>query len=468
MQDEATRIRARTMAGRLGISAGLHMHRGTGRWAGPHSRAYQPTVAVQTPPRWRPSAPGWPTAPSPGGWRASPTAPRPLAVEETAGAYQDFVLSTYHAPAFSLGSPPRRQAARRTPASSTTTGRRAPRRPLHPLPAERQVAGDTYHATDRTKSRNLIDEGEFFGVQNGPRAICLYAPGRLSGCSSAKGTLIWTERDRVEEIWVGGRRVESLPAEVGPGDVVVVTSGAVHIAVRPLAVTDLHMGAPRRLAEMRGDLVLELYNYQGPEKRFWELGWPGAFYQGRPQCGFYLEVAARDAYPDGRAFGGRSPRGRSRNTDPLYLPRRGRTDRARRLCARRAVAGPRRGPDGLAGLERRRDECSACRCSRAPWPSRAARAARARRATLRTGPRRPGSTRILRAGAGWPATTGSARRRSRSRSPAAPWRSALGTGTVVWDGGRVTVEAVGLAGTPASPAGNTWGEAKSDHQGQRS
>jgi hypothetical protein len=32
------------------------------------------------------------------------------------------------------------------------------------------------------------------------------------------------------------------------------------------------------------------------------MGWPGAFYQGKPQCGVYLEVAERAAYPDGRAF----------------------------------------------------------------------------------------------------------------------------------------------------------------------
>ena len=38
-------------------------------------------------------------------------------------------------------------------------------------------------------------------------------------------------------------------------------------------------------------------------KSFWEMAWPSAFYQGRPQCGFYLEMAERSAYPDGQAFG---------------------------------------------------------------------------------------------------------------------------------------------------------------------
>jgi hypothetical protein len=32
------------------------------------------------------------------------------------------------------------------------------------------------------------------------------------------------------------------------------------------------------------------------------MGWPGAFYKGKPQCGFYSEVAERSAYPDGATF----------------------------------------------------------------------------------------------------------------------------------------------------------------------
>ncbi|MBN1247036.1 MAG: hypothetical protein JXC32_05220, partial [Anaerolineae bacterium] len=109
-------------------------------------------------------------------------------------------------------------------------------------------------------------------------------------------------RELIDEVWIGDRRIEALPAEVPPGEVVVVGAGEVWFALRPLTRTDLGRDAPIRLTEIGSDLVLELYNYRGPAKDFWELGWPGAFFYGHPQCGIYLEVAERAAYSDGAAF----------------------------------------------------------------------------------------------------------------------------------------------------------------------
>ena len=48
-----------------------------------------------------------------------------------------------------------------------------------------------------------------------------------------------------------------------------------------------------RLTHFGDDLVLEMYNYRGPKKVFWELRWPGGFFQGVPQSGFYVEMAER-------------------------------------------------------------------------------------------------------------------------------------------------------------------------------
>jgi hypothetical protein len=124
----------------------------------------------------------------------------------------------------------------------------------------------------------------------------------LGTIHSAKAAFIWTQRKWVDEIWIGARRITSLPADVPPGDVVVVGSGDALFALLLLTRTDLGRDAPIRLVERAGDLVLEIYNYLGSEKSFWEMGWPGAFYRGKPQCGVYLEVAERAVYPDGRAF----------------------------------------------------------------------------------------------------------------------------------------------------------------------
>ncbi|MGA1196208.1 MAG: hypothetical protein ACO36I_06880, partial [Candidatus Latescibacterota bacterium] len=50
VQHPDTKVRAQTMATRMGLSVALHIHPKTGRWAGPHSRAYHPTVVAETSP----------------------------------------------------------------------------------------------------------------------------------------------------------------------------------------------------------------------------------------------------------------------------------------------------------------------------------------------------------------------------------------------------------------------------------
>ena len=87
-----------------------------------------------------------------------------------------------------------------------------------------------------------------------------------------------------------------------PGEVVVVGSGTLWTAVQPLELTDLGGGAPIRLVELDGHLALEMYNYTGPAKTFWEMAKPGSFYQGQPRCGFYAELAERTDYASGANF----------------------------------------------------------------------------------------------------------------------------------------------------------------------
>ena len=301
-----TRIRARTALARLGLSAALHIHAGTGRWSGPHSRAYHPSVVCETEAeiamlrRWIDEG----VLPA---WIADVLDARlaTFQVDETAFAERQLGFTTYHSPSFALGVSVKEAGGQSNVIMAHYV------RPDADKPGvlytryltNDKWLGDFYHATDRTKSRNLIEEGEFYGVQQGNRAIGLYTLGKTGMLHSAKAAFIWTRREWIDEIWVGDRRVESLPVDVSPGEVIVIGSGDALFAVLPLMRTDLGRDAPIRLVEREGDLVLELHNYLGTEKGFWELNWPGAFYKGKPQCGVYLEVAERSVYPEGRAFG---------------------------------------------------------------------------------------------------------------------------------------------------------------------
>ncbi len=309
VRDSDTRIRARAAVARLGLSVALHMHRGTGRWAGPHGRAYQPSIHCDTPPEIN-QLREWAAAGELPGWvlDALDRRPESLQVDETAFAPFQVTTTTYQSPSFALGTASKEHSGQTNVMMAHYTRPGAP--PEKPgvfytrYLLNDKWLGDFYHATDRTRSRNLIDEGRFWGVQQGSRAIGLYClPNNPGVIRSAKAALIWTRRAGVEEIWVGERRVAELPAEIQPGEVVVVGSGGAYAAVRVLTRTDIGRASPLRLREIQGDLVLEVYNYLGQEKSFWEMGWPGAFYQGKPQCGFYFEMAERASYPDGRAFG---------------------------------------------------------------------------------------------------------------------------------------------------------------------
>ena len=83
---------------------------------------------------------------------------------------------------------------------------------------------------------------------------------------------------------------------------IVVGCGNVYMVVRPLGRRKLSPEAPIRMVEHRGSLVLEMYNYLGPEKTFWELANPGAFFQGYVHNGFFVEVLDRKRYDCGKAL----------------------------------------------------------------------------------------------------------------------------------------------------------------------
>lgn len=312
-RDQPTRIRARTMLARVGISAALQMNPATERWGGPHGRVYYPTLAGTEPdldrfmdfihkgvlPAWLVDAVEW--------------RDEPMQVVETNDALQGIGTSTYHGKSFSMGAATRELNNQKNidiafQSNLFTVYYRRPESSLPGSVFSRYILDDEW--LNESEIHNGIPEfGLFHGVQDHERAICLYTTnefglGGLKPHFSAKTIVAWPRwGDPSDKVWVDDKRVESFPASVPPGSVVVVVSGDAMTAIRPLTITDAGRDAPIHVSLLADQtLALEMYNYLGQSKLHWEFANPGTFYQGAPQNGFYAEVAERSTYPNGAAF----------------------------------------------------------------------------------------------------------------------------------------------------------------------
>ena len=470
-EDEHTRIRARTMLARLGLSAALHVHPGTGCWAGPFSRAYSHAV-------FNADAFG---ADDVRAWVAGGQLPEwigdllqrpdvPQQIDETAHGEEPVALSTYHSPSFSLGVASCELKTQDVIfiALQSSVFHAQYRRPSSQrcgVLFSRYILDDQWLSFQTTPSREagqvVPEEGHFYGVHERGRAIGLYAPRGLDAWTprtSAKAVLVWTEIEQVEEIWIGQHRVDSLPVTVPRGQVVVIRSGALWTAVLPLELTDLGGGAPIRLVELEGHLALEMYNYTGPAKTFWEMARPGSFYQGQPRCGFYAELAEGADYANGADFAARVATGTLVDVAPPPA--------TFAAGGQRALVVEYARDDGVLGIEvdlyawsltRRRTQDGPL-----GWPMHESPYARqSASGQVSIGD----ATLICDKGPTWLcACPGGGRYIAAYSGPAAgPLRLAvpggcveitsLTTGIILWDHGRVTVEANDLQGTPTVEGG---------------
>jgi hypothetical protein len=88
-----------------------------------------------------------------------------------------------------------------------------------------------------------------------------------------------------------------------PGEAVCVATGDAYIAIIPLDPTDMGAGAPIRLQRDGEKLTLDVYNYLGPPKQFWEhRSQSGPFYHGNVRNAAIIEVAERSDYASLSAF----------------------------------------------------------------------------------------------------------------------------------------------------------------------
>ena len=314
-QHAEARLLAELLIARTGLSVALRLHAKSGRLAPPHCRAYFPSLTCETPPEAAQFArhiaegrlPAWLDT-------VRTQRPSPMTVVETSDISAGVAISSYLDAEFSLGVATQELATQsnRFISNQSNVFSIHYSRENEPTPGvvfsryliNDKWLGDYRTTPSRTNNHVFRDEGSFRGVHAGPRAIGLYTSRELDAwarCSSAKAALIWHRAADVDEIWVNGAPVSALPAELPEPALIVVGCGNVYIVVRPLGRRKLGPEAPIRLVEHRGSLVLEMYNYLGPEKTFWELANPGAFFQGYVNNGFFVEVLDRKLYESGQA-----------------------------------------------------------------------------------------------------------------------------------------------------------------------
>ncbi|MCB9770074.1 MAG: hypothetical protein H6752_17885 [Candidatus Omnitrophica bacterium] len=304
VQDPKTRLRARLLADRLGLGLALRIHPEVGRLAGPYSRAYHRTLIYSTTPYAEILA-DWIDKGVISEWvgkiaeRESPIGE----IRETAIADWKLGLTTFMGRSFSMGLASR-EVSRQTNPLVIQVERH-----------EKETTGlvCSRYLIDDFESDSFFDQGKFFGVQEGARAIAVYAPRGAESPDSfapasrhqfgnAKAALVWLESSNVGKIWTEHGEIESLPFDLDLSQTLVVETGPVFIGIKPLARTELGHDSPIRLEKREGRLYFEIHNYLGPEKVFWELDRGSRFYQGQPFCAFYVEVAESSDYANGLEF----------------------------------------------------------------------------------------------------------------------------------------------------------------------
>ena len=165
--------------------------------------------------------------------------------------------------------------------------------------------GDFRPTPARSAKGLLLDEGRFFGVSRGSRAIGVYSPksmGAWQTRTAAKLVFVVSNSSYIREVLVNGEAVTGYPHAVPDNALVVFGFAESFLAIKLFDRTDLGADSPVRLCQRDGELLLEIYNYKGPQKTFWDLASPGSFYKGQPKCAFYAEAAERSQYGTARAF----------------------------------------------------------------------------------------------------------------------------------------------------------------------
>jgi hypothetical protein len=313
---EETKSLAAVACARIATSAALRINPVTRRWGGPFGRAYRGSVLAEGPSETKHLeelveaglAPEWITD-------VVNHRTLPQEVVETSDIDNKTAITTYHSKSFSLGVATRELSTQSNRFIGSQTQAfdlryTSPKLGTISTMTTRYLHDDMWLGKYRvTPSRGwsdvFPDEGSFRGVQRGATAIGVAMSRKLGAeqmHNRAYLALVWTDAESVESIYVNGEPVADLPCDISQDSDVFVKTETMLIGTRVLGHTALNSNAPIRLVERDGMIALEIHNYLGPEKTFWELANPGGFFHGLPYCAFYTEVAEQDQWENAEEF----------------------------------------------------------------------------------------------------------------------------------------------------------------------
>ena len=348
-RDPHIRLQARVMYERFWLHAILHLHKPTRQLTGPHARCYWHSM-ISGKERlneimWRETGWTWLIEPGPyqkqktvilpanielaltqhwmptfaARWLAIQDQVLPFEVRETASRDEGYDLTTFHTASFALGTASRTYdtgtglSAIEMMANHMMLHYRDPEQPGGwGMMYSRYVVNDQHWGSIRSFSfrptTNFFDQGEFAGIQQRNKAICLYAlkPLHDTYVRSLKIVVVFQSGADLDQVWVNDKPVQwgTYKETMHAADWIIVDDGAVYIGICPLNPSCLGRETPILFEQgPLGEMFLSIYNYKGPEKRFWEYAsLSGAYWSGNIRAGFVIEVGEKSDYSSALAF----------------------------------------------------------------------------------------------------------------------------------------------------------------------
>jgi hypothetical protein len=117
----------------------------------------------------------------------------------------------------------------------------------------------------------LRDEGRKFALQHRDCALVVYKPKPYEAAkvSSMKLSVLFPMHySKVEEVWVGDKKLSGLSGEGNESETVFIKDGPVYMAFRPLSITNLGRKSAVKVKIKGSFLEISFYNYEGPERSF--------------------------------------------------------------------------------------------------------------------------------------------------------------------------------------------------------